>query len=113
MDRLHFQLNLSVGVLMVYRLFTLLFLVPMTAGAQAFGSAAYCSQLAEIGANAYRTKKDGHPLEVVLQKVGYVIGNSDPQKKQAAQGVVIAVYGDRSIKSAQQAYDIVYKACKQ
>lgn len=85
---------------------------PLTVAAQEFGSATYCAQLAEIGANAFRTKQEGHSLDTVLQKVSYVMGNSDPQKKQAAQGVVIAVYGDSSIRSAQQAHDIVYRACK-
>lgn len=89
----------------------LVFALPLTASAQEFGSAAYCSQLAEIGANAYRTKKDGHSMDSVLQKVGYILSDN-PQKKQAAQGVVIAVYGDSSIRSTKQASEIVYSACK-
>lgn len=85
--------------------------LPLGASAQEFGSAAYCSQLADIGANAYRTKKDGHSMDTVLQKIGYILSDN-PQKKQAAQGVVIAVYGDGSIRSPKQAYEIVYSACK-
>lgn len=89
----------------------LMFMLSTSASAQAFGSAAYCSQLAEIGSNAYRTKKDGHSMESVLQKIGYILADNS-QKKNAAQGVVIAIYGDGSIKSAQQAYNNVYSACK-
>jgi hypothetical protein len=89
----------------------LVFASCFSVSAQEFGSAAYCGQLADVGANAYRTKKEGHSMETVLQKVGYVLSDN-PQKKQAAQGVVIAVYGDGSIKSPKQAYDIVYSACK-
>lgn len=79
--------------------------------AQEFRSTAYCAQLAEIGANAYRAKKDGHSMESVLQKTGYILAD-DAQRKKAAQGAVIAIYGDGSIKSPKQAYDIVYSACK-
>ena len=92
-------------------LFAAISLLPLAAVAQEFGSAAYCGQLAEIGSNAYRTKKDGYPMKEVLQKVGALLADN-PKKKQAAQGVVIAVYGDDSIVSAKQAYDIVYSACK-
>jgi hypothetical protein len=69
-----------------------------------------CGQLADIGANAYRTKKDGYSLESALQTVEYILANN-PQKKQAAEGVVIAIYGDASITSPKQAYDIVYSSC--
>jgi hypothetical protein len=75
------------------------------------GSASYCSQLAEIGANAYQTKQAGYSMSEVLQKVGYVL-KSDTQKQNAAQGVIIAIYGDSSIRSSSQAYSAVYKACK-
>lgn len=93
-------------------IFTLLvFAIPISASAQEFGSAVYCSQLADIGANAYRTKIEGHPMASVHQKIGYILSDN-PQKKQAAQGVVIAIYGDGSIKSPKQAYNIVYSACK-
>ena len=75
------------------------------------GSSTYCSQLAEIGANAYQTKQAGYSMGEVLQKIGDGL-RSDAQKKTAAQGVVVAVYGDASIRSASQAYGIVYNACK-
>ncbi len=35
----------------------------------------------------------------------------DPQKKDAAQGVVTAIYGDAGIQSPSDAYDIVFSAC--
>ena len=79
--------------------------------AQSFRSQQYCDQLAEIGANAYDVKKSGQPMNAVISKVGYVLGD-DRQKKDAAQGVIIAIYGDSSIRSRQQAYSTVYSACK-
>ena len=88
-----------------------LLLTSTTLSAEEFGSASYCKQLAEIGSNAYHTKKEGYPLGTVLQKVGYVLSDNQ-QKKEAAQGVIIAIYGDGSIRSDKQAYNIVYSACK-
>ena len=84
---------------------------PLLANAQAFGSAAYCAQLADIGSNAYGTKMAGHSMGAVIKKIDFILAD-DPQKKQAANGVVIAIYGDGSLKSAKQAYDTVYTACK-
>ena len=79
--------------------------------AQSFGSQQYCDQLADIGANAYDTKKAGQPMNTVMSKVGYILGD-DRQKKDAAQGVIAAIYGDSSIRNRQQAYSNVYSACK-
>jgi hypothetical protein len=95
------------------KLFTLVLatVLPWAAAAQGFRSPAYCAQLADIGSNAYRTKVDGYPMNAVLQQIGFILAD-DLQKKQAAQGVVIAIYGDASIKSRKQAYDTVYRACK-
>ena len=84
---------------------------PIISYAEEFGSVAYCSQLAEIGSNAYGAQKEGYSLGTVLQKVGYILSDN-PQKKEAAQGVIIAIYGDGSIRSAKQAHNIVYSACK-
>jgi hypothetical protein len=86
-------------------------LAPVAAHAQAFGSAEYCGQLAEVGSNAYQTKRDGYSLQQVLKVVGAGLADN-PKKQQAAQGVVTLIYGDSSIKSAAQAYKIVYDACK-
>jgi hypothetical protein len=95
-----------------------LFAVILTAGvstsavSQEFGTDQYCMQLANIGANSYQAKKDGHSMGQVLQTIGNVL-RGNPQKRDAAQGVVIAVYGDNSIRSSSAAYNIVYSACKQ
>jgi len=80
------------------------------ANAQAFGSHQYCDQLADIGANTYDVKKDGYPMETVLTRIG---GMLEGQKKEAAQGVIVAIYGDSSIRSRKHAYSTVYSACKQ
>lgn len=85
--------------------------LPPPAAAQEFGSAEYCDQLADIGAKAYRTKVDGHSLSAVLRAIGPKLAH-DPQKKDAAEGVVIAIYGDSSIRSAADAYTTVFSACK-
>ena len=89
---------------------SLVAMLPLLVNAQEFRSKEYCAQLGDIGANAFRTKQEGHSLESALQKVGYVLADN-PQKKQAAQGVVIAIYGDGSIKSASQARSTVLSAC--
>lgn len=81
------------------------------ASAEEMGAETYCSQLAEIGGNAYNTKKAGVPMGTVLDKVGYILSD-DPRKKAAAQGVIIAVYGDSSIRNEGQAYRKVYSACR-
>jgi hypothetical protein len=84
--------------------------LPLTTVAQDFGSPQYCSQLANIGANAVRTKLDGYPLSQILQAVGELLAH-DQQKRVAAEGVVRIVYGDSSLKSPQEAYDAVYSSC--
>ncbi|MCC4115287.1 hypothetical protein LLG90_07995 [Aromatoleum toluclasticum] len=86
-------------------------LLPTPATAQKFGSTEYCKQLADIGANAYRTKADGHSLSSVLNVIGPMLAH-DPQKKQAAEGVVIAIFGDSSIRSSSQAYSTVFSVCR-
>jgi len=50
-------------------------------------------------------------MESVLQKIDEMLADN-PEKREAAEGVVIAIYGADSIKNAQQAYDIVYSSCK-
>ena len=70
-----------------------------------------CSQLGSIAANAFDTKSQGHSLAAVLQQLGR-LDISDAQRKSAAEGVVIAIYGDSSLKTRQQAYQIAYSACK-
>tara|TARA_R110002049_G_scaffold115222_1_gene267083 strand:+ start:1188 stop:1490 length:303 start_codon:yes stop_codon:yes gene_type:complete len=77
-----------------------------------FGSHEYCDQLATIGKNAYNTKVAGNSMSQVLSNIGYIL-QDDPQKKNAAQGVVVAIYGDNSISSASEAYSIVYESSKQ
>lgn len=91
-------------------LMLLCFCLPVCA--QAFRSETYCRQLADIGGKTFNVKKSGGSLGSILQQVRYVLA-SEPQKLQAAEGVIVAIYGDGSIKSASQAYGIVYSTCKQ
>lgn len=81
------------------------------AHAQAFRSEAYCQQLADIGANTFNAKQTGNTLNSIRGVIQSVL-ISEPQKLQAADGVVIAVYGDSSIKSASQARNVVYGSCR-
>lgn len=92
-------------------LFSALVFISNAAFSQQIGSSTYCSQLADIGANAFNTKKAGHSLNYVLTAIGSMLAH-DPQKKRAAEGTVIAIYGDNSIRSATEARQIVYTACK-
>lgn len=70
-----------------------------------------CSELADIGANAWQTKQDGHTLGEVMATVKKVLP-TDPMKRQAVEGTIIAVYGDNSLKSAAQARRAIYDGCK-
>lgn len=70
-----------------------------------------CYQLGEIAANAFATKEEGHSLQAVLANLQKV-HIPDPQRRQAAEGVVIAIYGDSSIRSRADAHNIAYTACK-
>ena len=88
-----------------------LFYIACNAQAQAFRSEAYCQQLADIGANTFNAKQSGNTLNSVRGVIQSVLV-SEPQKLQAADGVVLAIYGDGSIKSASQARNIVYSSCK-
>ena len=97
----------------IVKYFTLIIftLLPFFTLAQSFRSDEYCRQLAEIGSNAYLTKKEGYSMEAVNRKIASILAD-DPLKLQSAQGVVMAIYGDGSIRSAKQAYQIVYTSCK-
>lgn len=91
-------------------LLLLLLSLPVIATAQPVGSHPYCDQLADIGRNTLNAKRDGHSLSEVLAIINRIL--SDSPNKDAAQGVVIAIYGDNSINTAGRAYDIVYGACR-
>lgn len=80
--------------------------------AQAFRSHQFCSDLADIGASAYNVKRAGYSMEEVLNRVSPMLA-SDKQKQQAAEGVIMIIYGDSSIRSAKQARKIVYSGCRQ
>ena len=89
---------------------SLALLLPLSVSAQQFGSPAYCNQLADIGAKTFDARRDGHPLSAVLATVTSGLAGQ-PAKRDAAQGVVVLVYNDRSITSAGQAYRTVYSVC--
>ena len=82
--------------------------------AQAQGQAdrQYCGKLAQIGASAWRTRSDGYPMDRVLSEVKTIL-QSKPQTLEDAEEVIVAIYGDRSVNSPQQAYSKVYDHCRQ
>lgn len=82
------------------------------AQAQAGASEQYCGKLAQIGASAWRTRTDGYPMDKVLTEV-HTILSGKPDTLEDAQGVIVAIYGDRSVNSSQQAYTKVYQDCRQ
>ena len=72
----------------------------------------YCGKLAQIGASAWRTRTDVYPMERVLTEVDSILG-AKPQTLEDAHEVIVAIYADQSVSSAQQAYAKVYDDCKQ
>ena len=81
-------------------------IVPVVANDQ------YCGKLAQIGASAWRTRTDGYPMERVLNEVNSIL-SAKPQTMEDAHEVIVAIYGDKSVSSAQQAYAKVYQDCRQ
>ena len=72
----------------------------------------YCGKLAQIGASAWRTRTDGYPMDRVLDEVDTIL-SAKPQTLEDAHEVIVAVYADTSVSSAQQAYAKVYEDCRQ
>ena len=67
-----------------------------------------CEMLATIGAGVLTAKQGGHTLETVLATA---VMPGQPEKTGMAQGVAMAIYGDRSITSPAMARAAVMKAC--
>nr|WP_314629516.1 hypothetical protein [uncultured Noviherbaspirillum sp.] len=82
--------------------------VPVPAAA----SDQYCGKLAQIGASAFRTRNDGYPMERVLTEVNSIL-SAKPQTMEDAHEVIVAIYADKSVSSARQAYAKVYEDCRQ
>jgi len=91
---------------------TLAFSAPAPAQAPIAANDQYCGKLAQIGVSALRTRDDGYPMERVLTEVNAILG-SKPQTMEDAHEVIVAIYADRSVNSAQQAYAKVYEDCLQ
>ena len=72
----------------------------------------YCGKLAQIGASAFRTRDDGYPMERVLTEVNSIL-STKPQTMEDAHEVIVAIYADKSVSSARQAYAKVYEDCSQ
>lgn len=72
----------------------------------------YCGKLAQIGASAWRTRTDGYPMDRVLNEVNTIL-SAKPKTLEDAHEVIVAIYGDQSVSSPQQAYAKVYEDCRQ
>jgi len=75
-----------------------------------YGTREYCIDLSMMGKNAYVAKINGNSLTKVKEAVANILQN-DLKKRDAAIGVITAIYGDNSISSSNKAYAIVYDAC--
>lgn len=73
-------------------------------------NASDCRDLAGIGADALTTKQDGISLNSVLAAIA-TVDIIDPRRRVMAEGVVIAVYGDSTLKTRSQAYEAVLEPC--
>ena len=82
--------------------------VPVTAAA----TDQYCGKLAQIGASAFLTRNDGYPMDRVLTEVNSIL-SAKPQTMEDAHEVIVAIYADKSVNSARQAYSPVYEDCRQ
>jgi hypothetical protein len=76
-----------------------------------FRNPEYCQMLGEVGKNTYIAKEDGHSLYDVLQAVQNIFGN-DEQNRTMVTGVVTVIFGDDSISSSADAFNVVYNSCK-
>ena len=85
---------------------------PAASAAPAAASEQYCGKLAQIGASAWRTRKDGYPMEHVLNEVNTIL-RARPETLEDAHEVIVAIYGDQSVGSAQQAYAKVFQDCRE
>lgn len=72
----------------------------------------YCGKLAQIGASAWQTRTDGYPMDRVLSEVNTIL-SAKPKTLEDAHEVIVAIYGDQSVSSPQQAYAKVYEDCRQ
>ena len=75
-----------------------------------FQSEQGCNELGDIAANAWSTRSQGTSLQTVLTSVAQ-IQMQDPTRKAAAEGVIVAIYGDLSISSREHAFQKAYAAC--
>jgi hypothetical protein len=101
-----------VSALLTISFCTLAISDPVPAPVPAAESDQYCGKLAQIGASAFRTRNDGYPMERVLTEVNSIL-SAKPQTMEDAHEVIVAIYADKSVNSARQAYSKVYEDCRQ
>lgn len=97
------------------KLFSILFLLTVSmvvnnSHAADYRSTEYCAQLADIGKKVYLAKQDGHSLSAISSTVSNGLAH-DKGRQTIAVGVVMSVYGDSSITSSSEAYQIVFDSC--
>jgi hypothetical protein len=101
-----------VSALLTLSFCTMAFSDPAPVPAPAATSDQYCGKLAQIGASAFRTRSDGYPMDRVLTEVNSIL-STKPQTMEDAHEVIVAIYADKSVSSARQAYTKVYDDCRQ
>lgn len=74
------------------------------------GSLVFCESLANIGGNTIKARNSGHSLRKIIDAAQSALADS-PQHLSYATGTVTAVYGDRSLRSYDQGYNVVFQSC--
>ena len=93
----------------MYVFFSIAILPPVSSAE--LGSHEFCLNLANVGKNAFKAKSSGYSLSEVLNSFSTIF--TEPSKeKTAAEGVILVVYGDSSIKNSDSAFEIVYDTCR-
>ena len=70
-----------------------------------------CLSLANIGGKAVEVRTSGGSLSQLLSALSTINGG-DKQRIEFAKGIAIAVYGDNSITTFSEGYNIVFDSCK-
>lgn len=74
------------------------------------GSRDYCSKLAVIAREAFKLREQGIPMSLVTENVSQGLAH-DPMRQRMGIGTVIAIYGDSSLSTEEQAYQAAFDGC--
>ncbi|WP_269791663.1 hypothetical protein [Stenotrophomonas sp. Iso1] len=74
------------------------------------GSRDYCSKLAVIAREAFKLKEQGIPMTLVTENVLQGLAH-DPVRQRMGIGTVVAIYGDSSLSTEEEAYQAAFDGC--